>query len=529
MDPYYELDIPIDVVVGNYSITLTATGSYLEEHSLTFNVYVYHTFTISPTSGGDFQAYYNDDESYVQFYVEDTSNSSDPVLPDGYAFYRDDILLTAGTDYNIREYAGTYLIQFELYSDEEGLNLLPGSYSIRISVAKEDFIVDYGQENATALVNLDILTTPTDIEIVDSDDEVFHGNETTITFHYVDIIHTENIEGATFDISLDLSSDKAEIIGTPSETSGLYSVTIRIYEPTETSINIFLTINKPGYEPKTDLLIKSISISPSNGGIPIYIFVIIAISSLAAISVPTVFLLRRRVDQNKRAEKTLFARIYGLYESVLSITKLIIVHRATGLPVYEMDLGSEISLDPSLITGFLTAISSMGVELRGDRAGAVKRLQYKNFYVTGSESGQFTIYTFSETELNAEIEDRLTVISDWFAKMFSNITEDWDGSTEIFRINLQGITEKIMKEIHLWIFYPFTVSPYKALEIEEFTGLRKRLIDFITSGENVTISRIFDELDDIRIERGLPIIFDFIEQGVLTPVFDAYKIATVRF
>jgi len=205
------------------------------------------------------------------------------------------------------------------------------------------------------------------------------------------------------------------------------------------------------------------------------------------------------------------------------------VNGVTGLPVYEMDLGSEISLDPSLITGFLTAISSMGIELRGDRAGSVKRLQYKNFYVTGSESGLFTLYTFSEIELNEEIEQKLTVISDWFAKMFGSITETWDGSTEVFRDNLQGITEKIMKEIHLWIFYPFKVSPYKQFEIEEFNGLRKQLVNFIINGDNITISRIFDELDEVRIEKGLPIIFEFIELGILIPVFDAYKIATVRF
>ena len=328
-----------------------------------------------------------------------------------------------------------------------------------------------------------------------------------------------------------MDPDVAEIIGIPSEIHGLYSVTIRIFEPQETSINIFLSINKTGYETITNQLIKSISIiapGPSEG-IPIYIYIIIGIFSLIAIVTPLTVFIRRKLDKDKRAEKALFARIYGLYESVLSITKLIIVHSTTGLPVYEMDLGSEITLDPSLITGFLTAISSMGVELKGDKVGGVKRLQYKNFLVTGSEAGQFTMYSFSETDLNEEIERKLSIISEWFAKMFSNITEDWDGSTEAFRINLKGITEKIMKEIHLWIFYPFIVSPYKQIEIEELNGLRKRLIEYITEGDNVTISRIFDELDDVKIEKGLPIIFEFIENGILIPIFDAYKIATVRF
>ena len=45
----------------------------------------------------------------------------------------------------------------------------------------------------------------------------------------------------------------------------------------------------------------------------------------------------------------------------------------------------------------------------------------------------------------------------------------------------------------------------------------------------IFISSIFDDLENVKIEKGLPIIFEFIEEGILTPVFDAYKIATVRF
>jgi len=528
IDPYYQGIISINAAEGNHSFSVDSSGTFLESDSLVFEVTVFHTFDINPISGSIFNAYYTDDD-VIQFQVLDTSNASVQILPDNMNFYLDEALLTEVQDYSINILGTT--IELTIYSGSLGLNLAVGSYDIRISVQKQDFFVSYSQANASTTVDLNILEITTNVEIVSSDNEIYHGNETTITFYYVDTIHSENIMGANFDISFDLDPEDAEIIGTPTETMGLYSVTIRINAPDELSINIFLTINKPGYEAKTSITIKSISIIPpiEDGGIPFFIFIIIGIFSAAAIITPTVVVVRRKLTKDKRAEKALFARIYGLYESVLSITKLIIVHKATGLPVYEMDLGSEITLDPSLITGFLTAISSMGIELRGDRAGSVKRLQYKNFLVTGSEAGQFTLYTFSETDLNQEIEDKLTVISEWFAKMFSNITEDWDGSTEVFRINLQGITEKIMKEIHLWIFYPFTVSPYKQAEIEEFTGLRKRLVEYITNGDNVTISRIFDELDDVRIERGLPIVFELIETGILTPVFDAYKIATVRF
>ncbi len=525
--PYYELDIPINVLSGDYSITLTATGLLLETHSITFNLKVYHTFEISPNSY-NYNSYYNDAESIIPFTVEDLSNETDnPIIPDEMYFYLDDVLLVETLEYGVREFSGTNDMQLELYSNSLGLDLVVGSYTIRISVSKLGFFVDYEQENATTQVTLNIQETPTLIEIISSEDELYYGNETTIAFIYVDTIHSQNISGAEFDVSFDVQD--AELI-TKYENDGTYYIVFRIHEPQETTVNVFINISKDGYVSQIDIAIKSISIlNPVEGEIPPILFVVIGIFGAAIIITPMVYFIRRKMNKDKRAEKTLFTRIYGLYESVLSITKIIIVHKVTGLPVYEMDLGSEITLDPSLITGFLSAISSMGVELRGDKAGSVKRLQYKNFLVTGTESGQFTIYTFSEADLNEEIEERLTVISNWFAKMFNQIPEDWDGSTEIFRINLQGITEKIMTEIHLWIFYPFIISPYKTNIIAELTGLKKQLITYIMENDHVTISKIFDEIDSIRIEIGLPIIFEFIELGILTPVFDAYKIATVRF
>ncbi len=522
---HYVLNIPINVSIGDYSVTLTATGTLLETHSITFDLTVYHTFVVNNIVTHP-PYYYNDTETAIHFDVVDTS--SYPVelaLPDEVDVYLDGTPLTLNSEYiYIQEGDGS--IRLELQAGNDALNKYPGSYEINITVIKEGFFEVYGKPTTSALTTFTILEAPTQINVISADDELYYGNETTIVFNYINTISDKKITDADFEVSFDIA--EAELIE-QYEINGDYYITFRVLETPATSVHVFITITHDGYQPKTNLSIKSISIRNPNRGIPPFLYVIIGILGLAAILIPTIFIARRRVEGSKRSEKTLFTRIYGIYESVLSITKLIAVHKATGLPVYEMDLGSEISLDPSLITGFLTAISSMGIELRGDRAGSVKRLQYKNFYVTGSESGNFTIYTFSETELNEEIEEKLTVVSDWFAKMFSQIGEDWDGSTEVFRTNLQGITEKIMKEIHLWIFYPFIISPYKVAQVEEFNGLRKTLATYIINHENVTISRIFDELEDVKIEKGLPIIFEFIEEGILTPVFDAYKIATVRF
>ncbi len=523
---YYEGYINLNAEEGLQSIDLIATGNFLQEHFEIIDIYVLHAFDIQALPDTSFEAYYEDDFSDITFRVRDLKNASVPVIPDEMFFYLDDVLLTQFDDYDTTIESDR--INLNLSINSSNLNLSSGYYTIKIEVTKSDFVVDYGVETATQEVDLEIKTVTTELQLLAADEAVYQNSVTTIKFLYVDTIHNINITGASVSVTFDIT--EASLVDIY-EVDGLYTVTVRVLEPQETSIHIHISVSKAGYNPIVDYPSPEVAINIPGApkGIPLYLYIIIGVFGLATILIPTILLIRRKLTKEKRMEKALFSRIYGLYESVLSITKLIAVHKITGLPVYEMDLGSEISLDPSLITGFLSAISSMGVELRGDRAGSVKRLQYKNFFVTGSDSGQFTIYTFSEIELNEEIEEKLTVVSDWFAKMFNQINENWDGSTEVFRINLQGITEKIMKEINLWIFYPFIISPYKTAEIETFTGLRKTLAEYIVSHDNVTISRIFEDLDDIKIEKGLPVIFEFVETGIITPVFDAYKIATVRF
>ena len=61
------------------------------------------------------------------------------------------------------------------------------------------------------------------------------------------------------------------------------------------------------------------------------------------------------------------------------------------------------------------------------------------------------------------------------------------------------------------------------------SGIQKKLINYVKDRENITISRLFEDFDDIKLEQGLPIVFELIEKNILEPEFDAYKIATVRF
>ncbi len=521
----YEREILTNVQAGTYTIDLSAQSQFLENHTVQFTVRILHVFQLNKEKNDYYTNYTND--FIIRFDLIDITNMSNPVEPDQIILKIDETILLQ-SDYSQEISNGKIILEFNSGS----LNLGIGVYNLDVNITKTNFIDSTGQGNILESFSLNTLTIATDITIEETVEEIDKNSQTIIKFSYFDTNHSTLIRNADVDVRVDISN--VEVWLDP-EVNGIYSIIVKTLEPSVSSLNIYVNVSKVGYEAKADFRLVGISINiiqtppPSPTGLPIYIFIIAGIIGAVILIIPIVLFARRKVIREKRAQKSQFTQIYNFYEGILSVTKLIIVHSATSLPVYEMDLGSEITLDPSLITGFLSAVSSVGGEMKGDKTASVKRVEYMDFQVTASKSGQFTLYTFSEAELNEEIEKKLTVISDWFAMLFSNIPEDWDGSTEPFRLNLQGITEKIMKEIHLWIFYPFRVAPNKTIEIEQMSGLRKKLINYIQEIDNITISRLFDDIDYITFEQGLPVIFELIESNILEPEYDAYKIATVRF
>ena len=520
----YEYELNIDGPADTFTINMSAQGNFLQNHTIQFNIRILHEFQLSKEKN-DYNTYYTND-FIIRYSLVDLSDLSNPIEPDVLTLQIvefSEVIINYTKEFS----KGKNIITF----DSGDIPLNEGVYTLNLTVSKAYFVTSLGQNSIQVSFSLHILPIPTEISILENFEEINYNSQKTIQFQFFDTNHSFPIPDATVVVRADI--ENVEVFLDP-EDNGVYTIVVKTLEPTVASLNIFIDVSKDGYEivlnyrfPAITILFTEPTTPPE--GLPIYIYVLIGILGAIVIILPAVLLARRKVIRERKAQKAQFTNIYRFYEGVLSITKLIIVHNATSLPVYEMDLGSEIHIDPSLITGFLSAVSTVGGEIKGDKSASVKRVEYRDFQVIASKSGQFTLYTFSEAELNKEIEKKLTVISDWFAMMFSNITEDWDGSTESFRMNLKGITEKIMKEIHLWIFYPFKVSPNKLVEIERLSGLSKKLVNYVKERANVTISRLFEDFDDIKLEQGLPIIFDLIEKNILEPEFDAYKIATVRF
>jgi hypothetical protein len=379
-------------------------------------------------------------------------------------------------------------------------------------------VENLSKEYADILFSVLIIPIKAEIQIVRTYTEANHNSQISIEFRFVDTNHTTYITGASFQVLIDNS--EVEIVSL-TEIDGLYSISLQIFEPAIENVNVTLSISKDGYVAKNNFQLASIRLIPTPI-IPYYVFIIIGVVVLIISSLLYIPLVRRRKQDTLKIEKEVFEKTYAIYRSILAISKIIIVHEFTSLPVFEMDLGSGIEQDSSLISGFFQAISKIGSEMRGDEA-QIRSIDYQNFIVTRFQFDYYILFAFSDSDLEIEIENRLKELGEWFSERFDSAGELWEGSMNGFNSERKAITDKIKELLNLWVLYPFKTNTAMLKDINKLDSLSKKIIKYIIKVEKSTLSRIMDEFEDIPIEKCLVIIFDLMNNNYLEPLFDAYE------
>ncbi|MCG3224054.1 MAG: hypothetical protein H7647_06275 [Candidatus Heimdallarchaeota archaeon] len=209
-----------------------------------------------------------------------------------------------------------------------------------------------------------------------------------------------------------------------------------------------------------------------------------------------------------------YNRLRDIYQTVFMIQKILIVHHETSLPIFEKDVEYTIPFDSSMITGILEAISIIGQEMIGRPTG-FKKLEFHGFVVSGSHFNGFTIYIFSETDLEKEIEKGMQKLISWFSTAFRSIKDNWDGSLDIFEINKAIIENKISQDLYLWLLYPLQTSKNKQLDIEHLSIFGRTIFECVDKNESCTSARLLDYFKQFDEEEILNEIFGLVDKGYL--------------
>jgi hypothetical protein len=205
------------------------------------------------------------------------------------------------------------------------------------------------------------------------------------------------------------------------------------------------------------------------------------------------------------------------------IKKILVVHTERCMPIFEIDLRSEIEIDPSMICEELDAATLSKMQ---ETLGTVEvfKIQYYSFTVLTSMLGPYTVYLFAEAEPSPVVEAGVLELAKWFNVIMGYDGVEWKGPDEIQDYFKESIIKKVMELFSIWMLYPLEVNQEAMKRIFGRNELQRKIISLFKEKKNITSVKLLDELIMIADEEELLAnISDLVEQDFLrTGTTDEY-------
>ena len=185
---------------------------------------------------------------------------------------------------------------------------------------------------------------------------------------------------------------------------------------------------------------------------PIYIVIIVAGSVLLAGASFTSYKLIKR---SKKRHQEFRQKIYNKYMDVLNLDYFIIIEKRTGLNIYEQILAGK-DMDASLITGFLEAIRSFGIELTGaNEQSQTIKLEYQQSKIIMSEFKAFRILLIMKENPSQDFLDSIKSLEYDIDNKYGDDILHFTGNIDKFA----GIKDLLDQHLETSLIYPLELKP----------------------------------------------------------------------
>ncbi|MHA2181614.1 MAG: hypothetical protein ACXAAH_09340, partial [Promethearchaeota archaeon] len=184
---------------------------------------------------------------------------------------------------------------------------------------------------------------------------------------------------------------------------------------------------------------------------PIYIIIIVVGSVIIASATFTSYKLIKR---SRRRHEEFRQKIYNKYMDVLNLDYFIIIEKRTGLPIYEQILASK-DIGSSLITGFLEAIRTFGIELTGaNEQSQTIKLEYQQSKIIMSEFKNFRILLIMKENPSQDFLDSIKTLSYDVDTIYGDQIATFTGNISGF----ENVKELLDKHLETSLIYPLKVE-----------------------------------------------------------------------
>ncbi len=180
--------------------------------------------------------------------------------------------------------------------------------------------------------------------------------------------------------------------------------------------------------------------------------IVIIVGAIAFISIFS-FTAYKVTKNTKRKHEAHRQTIFNKYMDVLNLEYFIIIHKKSGLNVYEQILASK-TIDATLITGFLEAIRTFGIELTGaDEQSQTIKLEYQKSKVLMSEFKSFRILLIMKENPSQDFLESIRELSYDIDNKFGRQIENFKGNTTPFA----GVRDLLEQHLQTSLIYPLKI------------------------------------------------------------------------
>ncbi len=190
---------------------------------------------------------------------------------------------------------------------------------------------------------------------------------------------------------------------------------------------------QPAYNHVGDtLLISDIEVIPLSGGPTFEDFMpyIIIIGAVAAVGAGSVAIYRGLVVPKKREKKRALTEVRTIFDDAINLEHILVLYKGTGTCVFFKSFGSE-AIDPELISGFISAVSSFGKEMVAQKA--LNEITYGDKMLLLADGEYIRVALVLSKKASIILRKHLTEFIAAFGKTYESELPNWRGQLNVFR------------------------------------------------------------------------------------------------
>ncbi len=348
-----------------------------------------------------------------------------------------------------------------------------GTYQITLIVVRTNF------ENSTYSFNLTIQRKfETKIEIVDPPLEVTAGQSFQLIFRASVNNGTDwfPLEGVEISIVVRVNGEIHDSDTETTNDAGRAEFTITIPNDA-TSMNLDIELDENYNFNSTSLEIDDISVqsppsSPPGINLRDLLPILIIIGAVAGIGISAGGVYRGVVVPRKQQRQQVLKEVRTIFDDAINLEHLLVLYKGMGACIYFKSMGSE-KIDPDLISGFISAVSSFGQEIESQKS--LNEMKYGDKTLLLSDGEYIRVAIVLNKKASLPLRRNLKRFVGRFEERYAESLPNWVGQLKLFSDAGSLVDEIFNTSITLPHRADYNASDIKSLE----TNLGKEMVKVI--------------------------------------------------